>query len=123
MQKLISALAVAGVALGLTGAAVAGSHNDSMEDVIKEGQAIYHNKSRGNCISCHGIDDPIANQAGNQGPMMIAMKQRFPDRAVLRAQVWDATVANPLTIMPPMGKHNILTEAEIDAVVEYIYQY
>ncbi|CAI8222833.1 MAG: Uncharacterised protein [Marinobacterium sp. xm-d-530] len=118
MRKLISALAVAGVAF--TGSAVAGSHSEAM---IKEGQAIYHGKSRGNCVACHNIQDPITNQAGNQGPMIIAMKARYPNKAELRAQVWDATAKNPLSIMPPMGKHNILTEDEIDAVVEYIYQY
>jgi sulfur-oxidizing protein SoxX len=55
--------------------------------------------------------------------MIIAMKARYPNKAELRAQIWDATAKNPLSIMPPMGKHNILTEDEIDAVVEYIYQY
>lgn len=120
MRKLISAVAVAGVTLSVAGTAVAGSHNEAL---IKEGQAVYHTKTRGNCISCHDIPDEIKNQPGNQGPMIIAMKQRFPNKAELRAQVWDASVKNPLTIMPPMGKHDNLTEAEIDAVVEYIYQY
>jgi hypothetical protein len=35
------------------------------------------------------------------------MKARFPNRAVLRAQIWDATVKNPNSLMPPMGKHKI----------------
>ncbi|GAA0784309.1 hypothetical protein GCM10009109_02410 [Marinobacterium sediminicola] len=91
--------------------------------MIRLGRDIYHDKSRGNCISCHNISDPVTNLPGNQGPMMIAMKQRYPDRRKLRAQVWDATAANPLSIMPPVGKHWILSEDEIDAVVEYIYQY
>lgn len=120
MRKLISAIAVAGVTLGVAGTAVAGSHNEAM---IAEGQAVFHGKSRGNCVACHDIPDPIKNQPGTQGPMIIAMKARFPDKAELRAQIWDASVKNPLTIMPPMGKFDNLTEAEIDAVVEYIYQY
>ena len=119
MRKLISTLAITGLTLGVAGAAVAGSHGD----MIKEGQSVYHTKTRGNCIACHEIPDPIANQPGNQGPMIIAMKARYPNKADLRAQVWDATAKNPLSIMPPMGRHNILTEDEIDAVVEYIYQY
>jgi sulfur-oxidizing protein SoxX len=32
-------------------------------------------------------------------------------------------VRNPNTIMPPFGRHWILSEDEIDAVVAYIYQY
>jgi sulfur-oxidizing protein SoxX len=49
------------------------------------------------------------------------MKARFPDKAVLRAQIWDSTKNNPNTMMPPFGRHEILTEAEIDKVVEFIY--
>jgi sulfur-oxidizing protein SoxX len=119
MRKLISAVAVAGMAIGISSTVVAGSQ----EEMIKEGQSVFHTKSRGNCVACHDIPDPIKNQPGTQGPMIIAMKDRFPDKAVLRAQVWDASVKNPLTIMPPMGKNDNLTEEEIDAVVEYIYQY
>lgn len=98
-------------------------HAVTSEEMIAEGKAVFMGKSRGNCISCHQINDPDANLPGNQGPPMIAMKQRFPDKHKLRAQVWDATRNNPLTIMPPLGKHWILSEEEIDAVVEYIYQF
>ena len=48
------------------------------------------------------------------------MKQRFPDKAKLRAQVWDATAINPRTVMPPYGRHKILSEEEIDKVVEFL---
>ncbi|GAA0687443.1 sulfur oxidation c-type cytochrome SoxX [Marinobacterium maritimum] len=119
MRRLTTALCAATAALTLSGPLMAATQ----EELIELGRAVYHDKTRGNCISCHNINDPIANLPGNQGPMMIAMKQRFPDKHKLRAQVWDATVANPLSIMPPIGKHWILSEDEIDAVVEYIYQY
>jgi sulfur-oxidizing protein SoxX len=49
------------------------------------------------------------------------MKSRYPDRAKLRAQIWDATVANPRTGMPPFGRNKIMTEAEIDKVTDYVY--
>jgi sulfur-oxidizing protein SoxX len=58
---------------------------------------------------------------GNQGPPLVGMKQRFPDKAELRAQIWDAQQRNPHTMMPPFGKHGILTEEELDKVVEYVY--
>jgi sulfur-oxidizing protein SoxX len=58
---------------------------------------------------------------GDIGPPLVAMKARFPDKAKLRAQVWDPQVANPGTRMPPYGKHKILSEKEIDAIVEYLY--
>jgi sulfur-oxidizing protein SoxX len=49
------------------------------------------------------------------------MKARFPDKAILRAQISDATVKNPNTMMPPFGKHEILSDGEIDKIVEYIH--
>jgi len=49
------------------------------------------------------------------------MQQRFPERAVLRQQIWDATERNPNTRMPPFGRHGMLTEEEIDWIVDYLY--
>lgn len=120
MRKLSASLCSVGL-LALMAATPAQAA--SQEEMIALGKAVYLNKSRGNCVSCHQVNDPDATQAGNQGPPMIAMQQRFPDKRLLRAQIWDATVNNPLTIMPPLGKHWILSEEEIDAVVEYVYQF
>ena len=58
---------------------------------------------------------------GNIGPPLVAMKARFPNKADLRAQIWDATAKNPNTIMPPFGKHQILSEKEVDLITEFIY--
>jgi sulfur-oxidizing protein SoxX len=52
---------------------------------------------------------------------MIAMQARFPDKAVLRARIWDATASNPKTFMPPFGKHQAMSEEEIDKVVDFIH--
>ena len=41
--------------------------------------------------------------------------------AKLRAQIWDAMAANAKTSMPPFGKHKILTEEEIDKVVDFVH--
>ena len=93
-------------------------------EVAKEpaGRTIVFNKAKGNCLACHAIpNDPKAESPGNIGPPFIMVKERFPDRNKLRAQIWDSTVANPKTSMPPFGKHQILTEQEIDQVVEYIH--
>jgi len=48
------------------------------------------------------------------------MKARFPDKEKLRMQIYDATAANPNSTMPPFGKHKALTDAEIDAIVEFL---
>lgn len=86
------------------------------------GRGLVFNKAKGNCLACHAIpNDPKAESPGNIGPPFVAMKARFPDRNKLRAQIWDSMVANPKTVMPPFGKHQILTEQEIDQVADYIY--
>jgi len=86
------------------------------------GRNITFDKKKGNCLACHAIpNDPAATSPGNIGTPLIGMKSRFPDRSKLRAQIWDATVANQKTLMPPFGRNKILTEAEIDLVVDYLY--
>ena len=86
---------------------------------IEEGKAIATDRRKGNCMACHMMDD--AELPGNIGPPLTAMKARFPDKARLRAQIWDATQLNANSLMPPYGRHEILTEDEIDKVVEYIH--
>jgi len=49
------------------------------------------------------------------------MKMRFPDREVLKAQIADPRVRNPNTNMPPYGAHYILTDQELDWVVDYVH--
>ena len=87
-------------------------------DLVAEGKAIATDRKKGNCMSCHMMGD--ATLPGNIGPPLVAMKARFPDKAKLREQVWDATKANPHSLMPPFGKHRILSEGDIDKIVEYI---
>ena len=36
-------------------------------------------------------------------------------------QIWDATIKNPESAMPPFGKHGILSEADFEKVVEYVW--
>jgi sulfur-oxidizing protein SoxX len=91
---------------------------------IEQGREIAHDVYKGNCLACHQIPgDPKAVTLANIAPPLTAMRSRFPDRTQLRAQIWDSTQRNPMTVMPPFGKHRVLTEEEIDLVVEYIYQY
>lgn len=86
------------------------------------GKDIAYDRGKGNCLACHampGVADD--QQPGNSGPPLIAMKDRFPDKKVLRDKIWDATATNPASYMPPMGKHKILSEQEIDKVVDFVY--
>jgi sulfur-oxidizing protein SoxX len=87
--------------------------------IADQGKEIAFDRTKGNCLACHQIADGKA--PGNIGPPLIAMKDRYPDKAKLRAQIWDSTAANPNTMMPPFGRHGILSDEEIDKVAEFIY--
>jgi len=87
--------------------------------VVEQGKQIAFDRKKGNCLACHQIEGGAL--PGNIGPPLVAMKARFPDKAKLRAQIWDSTKNNPNSMMPPFGRHEILTEGEIDKVVEFIY--
>ena len=86
------------------------------------GRAVAHDQERGNCLACHRIPaDPGAETLATMGPPLEDIRHRFPDRAQLRQRIWDARAFNPETIMPPYGRHRILTEEEIDQVVDYLH--
>ncbi len=86
------------------------------------GKDIAFDRSKGNCLACHAMPtQPDAISAGMYGPPLIAMSARYPSKAKLRAQIWDATVANPSTTMIPYGKHGVLSEVEIDKVTDFVY--
>lgn len=86
---------------------------------VDVGKEVAFDRKKGNCLACHKIAG--GDLPGNIGPELVNMKARYPDKAKLRAQIWDATSVNPNTIMPPFGKHKMVSEQEIDKIVEFIY--
>ncbi|MFQ5938018.1 MAG: sulfur oxidation c-type cytochrome SoxX, partial [Acidiferrobacterales bacterium] len=60
-------------------------------------------------------------QPGDIGPPLVAVKARYPNKKELRELVWDASQFNPRTVMPPFGAYGILTDKEIDLVIEWLY--
>jgi sulfur-oxidizing protein SoxX len=125
MRKLHLVTAACAIsAIMLSGSALAQEGEDSKPAVKKEvtGKDIAFDRRKGNCLACHGMPTvPDAESTGLYGPPLIAMSARFPDKAKLRAQIWDATAFNPSSTMIPFGKHKVLTEEEIDKVVDFIY--
>lgn len=115
--KLVAAASSVAMLLG----AMAMTPNIAFADaaLAAEGKKIAENRKKGNCFTCH--DYKGAHLAGNVGPPLVAMKARFPDKAKLRAQIWDSTKANPHTMMPPFGKYEVLSNKEIDAITEWVY--
>lgn len=120
MTKLLATGRLECAALILGGLAVLSMNSASATDAdaIEAGRQIAEDRNNGNCYSCHLVQG--AELAGNAGPPLLAMKMRFPDREVLKAQVADPRTRNPNTIMPPYGAHGILTEQELDLVVDYL---
>jgi sulfur-oxidizing protein SoxX len=83
------------------------------------GEALAFDRSKGNCLTCHVIKGGDA--PGNVGPELSDMKERYPDRKELRAVIDDETKRNPQTVMPPFGRNLILTDPEIEAVIDFLY--
>jgi len=89
---------------------------------VAAGAQLAHAVNKGNCLACHAMPtDPGAITSADIGPPLVDLRARFPDRRQLQRQIWDASVANPDTIMPPFGKNRILSAEEIDLIVDYLY--
>jgi len=113
-------LPAANLAAALLAAVVVSVHAaESPNGDIAAGKAIAMDRAKGNCIACHVL--PGGASPGAIGPALVAMKSRFPSKEALAKQIWDPTVRNPDTVMPPFGKHAILTEQEFNDVVDYIW--
>ena len=91
----------------------------SAETALEKGKALAFDRKLGNCLACHAMDD--GQLAGNIGPPLISMKLRYPDKAKLRDQIWDSNTKNSNSIMPPFGRHKMLTEEQIDLITDYVY--
>ena len=88
------------------------------QSAAAEGQKIAFDRGKGNCLTCHQIKG--GDLPGTIGPALTDIKSKYPDRKDLVAIVTDETKRNPQTMMPPFGRNRILTEQEIDAVVDFL---
>jgi sulfur-oxidizing protein SoxX len=110
---LIPALAVA---LLIGAAASAGPA--CAQSAAAEGQKLAFDRGKGNCLTCHEIKG--GDLPGTIGPPLKDIKSKYPDRNELVAILSDETKRNPLTVMPPFGRNRILTEQEINAIVDFL---
>ena len=102
------------------GIALAAFGADSASQAPESGQALAFQTEHGNCLACHYIAG--GEQMGDIGPPLLNMRQRFPDRARLYTQIWDASAFNIDTMMPPYGRQQILSSQEINAIIDFLYQ-
>jgi len=124
-SALTTAIAI-GVALsavpliGLwSGGATAQPAQPAAAPAAMPGEALSFDRSKCNCLTCHeirGCDAP-----GIVVPPLADMKNRYPDRKALAAIIFDETKRNPLTVMPPFGRNLILTNQEIEKVINFLY--
>ncbi len=96
---------------------------EEAKNPVIAGGCIATDKERGNCMACHQFSGLQAAglTGGDLAPSLVAIKERHPDKKRLRALIWDASQFNADTIMPPYGKYRILTEREIERVIEWLY--
>jgi sulfur-oxidizing protein SoxX len=88
------------------------------QSAASEGEKIAFDRGKGNCLTCHEIKG--GDLPGTIGPPLKDIKSKYPDRNDLVAIVSDETKRNPQTVMPPFGRNRILTEQEINAVVDFL---
>ncbi len=106
------------LALLLLGGAVAFANQAHAQSAAAEGQKIAFDRGKGNCLTCHVIKG--GDLPGSIAPELKDIKSKYPNRADLVAILTDETLRNPLTVMPPFGRNRILTEQEINAVVDFL---
>jgi sulfur-oxidizing protein SoxX len=90
-------------------------------DKVMMGGCIATDRRAGNCHACHyfsGIEKTRL-QAGNIGPAFANLKGRY-SKDQLKEMVSDKSKSNPHTVMPPFGKHKILSGSDIDLVVDWL---
>ena len=83
-----------------------------------EGQKLAFDRGKGNCLTCHVIKG--GDLPGTIGPELKDIKTKYPNRDDLVAIVSDETKRNPQTVMPPFGRNRILSEKEINAIVDFL---
>ena len=98
-------------------ALLAGSAAPVAAQSAADGQKLAFDRSKGNCLTCHVIKG--GDLPGTIGPELTDLKNKY-SRDELIAIVTDETKRNPLTVMPPFGRNRILSEKEINSVVDFL---
>jgi sulfur-oxidizing protein SoxX len=108
----IQSIAFAALAL-LTATASANAQSS-----VAEGRKLAFDRGKGNCLTCHDIKG--GDLPGTIGPALNDIKSKYPDRNDLVEILTDETKRNPQTMMPPFGRNRILTNEEINAIVDFL---
>jgi sulfur-oxidizing protein SoxX len=123
-SKLKQAFAVLTVSAAMVAAPVYASTDaaaaEALAKRVEEGKKLAFDRSQGNCLACHMI--PGGTSPGNIGPALIAMKLRYPDRQKLFDKLWGTEeLAVKYSMMPFFGRNGVLSDEEINKIVDYMY--
>ncbi len=114
----LRALRLPALTLALAIGAFVPSGTAQAQSAVDEGRKLAFDRGKGNCLTCHVIKG--GDLPGTIGPELVDIKSKYPKREDLVAILNDETLRNPLTVMPPFGRNRILTEKEINAVVDFL---
>ena len=108
------------------------------------GWCLSISRNKGNCLACHAMNTQALGRSranpwpeslpdsGNIALPLSNMKNAYPNKSQLAAAIFDLeafsqTSANrplphhPVNIMPPFGKHMILSQREIALIVDFLH--
>ena len=109
---------IAALALAVSIGAAMFANPAAAQSAVSEGQKLAFDRGKGNCLTCHVIKG--GDLPGTIGPALTDIKSKYPDRNELVAILYDETKRNPQTVMPPFGRNRILTDKEINAIVDFL---
>ncbi|MEP7155332.1 MAG: c-type cytochrome [Betaproteobacteria bacterium] len=84
------------------------------------GRELFMDPAKGNCDACHAVGASLPAAKRKIGSDLSNIQSRYPDKTRLRADIWELGARMAETVMPAYGKNRILTETEIDALVNYV---
>ncbi len=88
-------------------------------DLVKEGEKVFNDKNKGNCLACHAISGQKIDGPGSVGPDL-SMVAGYDDK-MLYDMIYDTYPGkSKVTAMPAFGANGWLTDTEIKAVVAYL---
>lgn len=118
MKQLLTALAISTAVVAAPVSTVQAAEKAASS--IEEGKKLAYSRSKGNCLACHMAGEGA--MPGNIGPALIAMKLRYPDKQKLVDKVWGKPGTQVQdSMMPAFGRNGILSDSDINKIVDYIY--
>ena len=83
------------------------------------GKKVAENRKKCNCFACHAYEG--VKLPGNIGTPLVAIRERFPDRAEIRQQEADPQSKNANKLMYPYGKPEIISKKDIENIIDWLY--